>query len=261
MRHLIISDIHTHHHRAQQIIDAVPHDVVVCLGDFFHDFNDTPDTNLATARWLKQKLADPNFIALWGNHDIVSAFPSHVTYCSGWDLDKQCAIDTVMRHDDWAKFRPCYYIEQGNWLLSHAGVNRHVFEEPALGLTPDVVACRCYDGLVKIAGGDASPCFAAGRSRGGTYNWGGITWQDFSELTPVEEFKQIVGHTPLWPEPQVRFMRNGGAIKQQTHSNFNGWETHPELAVDLDTHGNHYAVLEDGRLEIFSTKDLTCISS
>jgi hypothetical protein len=251
-KYLIIPDIHLHHLNAQRVIDTVPHDIVICLGDFFHDFNDTPEMNLETARWLKQKLAEPNFVALWGNHDLVSAFPSSETSCSGWTQEKQSEIDTVMAHQDWAKFKPCYHVEQGNWLISHAGISPNVFRTLSL----DFIQRYCAEGIEYAKQGRFHPTIAAGWERGGSAMYGGITWQDFAILLPVAEFKQIVGHTSRWDVPQVRFLNKREEVRQQSYNRFNGWNTHPELAVNLDTKGRHYGILTDGVLSVHSTEQL-----
>ena len=252
MRYLIISDIHTHHDTAQRIIDSVPHDVVVCLGDFFDDFGDTARNNEDTAIWLKDKLAQANFVACWGNHDISYWCPNRATWCSGFGDGKQAAVSSVLGPADWAKFRPFYYIQEGNWLLSHAGVNRYAFGNPACPLNVEDIGQACKEGLYATSLGQYHPVFQAGWDRGGVNRYGGITWQSFETLIPLDEFRQVVGHTPSWPQPQVRFFGKGGNIRQQSVGNFHGWGNHPEIVVDIDTHNRHYAVIEDGKISIHS---------
>jgi Calcineurin-like phosphoesterase len=249
---LLIADIHDHWKIAQQIVDTVEHDLVVFLGDYFDSFWGGLDDARATATWLKQSVHNPKHVHLVGNHDLAYLHPCRWTYCSGNAGDKHKVIYEVLANEDWAKLKPFHYVETGNWLCSHAGIARHLFERPD-GLTLDGIDQKCKDGLASLAFGQHSHAFAAGYERGGGQPYGGIVWQSFETLTPIKEFRQICAHTPSWPEPQVRFMNKDGRIFQRTHHRFNGWKTHPEVAVNLDTHLKHYGILEDGKLSIHET--------
>ena len=254
-KYLIIPDIHLHHLKAQRVIDTVPHDMVIFLGDFFHDFGDTPSANADTAIWLKKKLADPTCVCLWGNHDMVSWVKNDITFCSGWDPIKQEAINSVLGPDDWHAFKPFFHVPEGNWLISHAGVNRHIFADPDGKLTLDGIALACANGLSAVANG-VKPChpFGAGYDRGGYNRYGGITWQDFDCLVPLKEFKQIVGHTCRWKFPQVSWMSDSGRIKLGDYRYYQGWDSPWPMAVCLDTANRHYGILEHGKLSIHESK-------
>lgn len=249
MKYLIIPDIHLKTHDAQVIIDAVDHDRVVLLGDIFDDFNDTPQFAVGAARWLQEKLRDPKCIVLWGNHDIAYGIPSRYTQCSGWTPEKQGAINSVLGPSDWSKFLPFYNIQEGNWVLSHAGVRAEVFfgrkETPSV----ELLDMRCREGLEILRNGGPTRFFGAGFSRGGSQPYGGITWCDFvDELSPVGGFRQVVGHRPL-EKPQVMFWGRGFQRLVQTYNRFNGWD-HREIVVGLDTHLKYYAVICDGVISI-----------
>jgi Calcineurin-like phosphoesterase len=251
-RYLIIPDLHHKWKIAQQIIDAVKHDYVIFGGDFFDDFNDDVSITRVTALWVKESLTHENRIHLLGNHEMPYFLPCQWTFCSGYHPEKAKVINSVLTNEDWEKFSPFHYVEEGNWLISHAGVARELFEDPQRGFTIEVIAERCTQGIIALSSRQHSPYFAAGYSRGGSQYLGGINWQDFNELSPIKEFKQIVFHTPSWEEPQVKFANKDGRVFQRTYHRFNGWNTRP-LAVNLDTRLRHYGVLEDGKLSIHET--------
>ena len=69
MKTLIIPDIHTKWEKAQKAIEKYPADEVICLGDYFDDFDDTPEMAMDTATWLKDFISRKNTVALVGNHE------------------------------------------------------------------------------------------------------------------------------------------------------------------------------------------------
>jgi hypothetical protein len=84
----------------------------------------------------------------------------------------------------------------------------------------------CAECLRDLDNGRMHPLVAAGRSRGGREKCGGITWQDWRELEPIHDLRQIVGHTP---DLRVRRKESGNGS-----------------AVCLDTRLLHYGCVEDG---------------
>lgn len=217
MKSIIISDIHNKWRIAQDIIDYEKDaDWRFFLGDIYDNFGDTLEDIEATAKWHKLALNDPKNVFLFGNHDIFYRFPNNYALrCSGNTRDKAQVINSVLTIFDWAKTQ--LYTEVDGWLLSHAGVDRPYTD----------LAKTCRDALAQAEAGLVPPLLNAGWARGGPLPTGGILWQDFNlEFEPVDRLKQIVGHTPQ-KEPRQK----GG-----------NW--------CLDTHLNHFGILEDGELTI-----------
>ena len=118
------------------------------------------------------------------------------------------------------------------FLLSHAGWNR-AFADANGRITTDYIDSLCAECLHELDQGRMHPLAAAGNSRGGSAEVGGIVWQDWRELKPIPGLRQIVGHTP------------GIEVREKNVDNAS--------AVCLDTRLCHVGVLEDGILRIHTT--------
>ena len=66
-------------------------DLTVFVGDYFDQFGDGPEHAYRTAKWLKNSLAEPDRIHLWGNHDLAYWEPVHFR-CPGYTPEKREAI-------------------------------------------------------------------------------------------------------------------------------------------------------------------------
>lgn len=220
MKTLIIPDIHCKHSRAEAIIQHVPHDQVVLLGDYFDDWKDSPDMNAATAEWLKGKLADPTVLALWGNHDQHYLLDHRRWICSGYDPLKKLAIRAILTQEDIAKL--ALAVTCGGYLLSHAGFDRRLVGE-AFG-RQHLADFANYEVLPLMLEGEAHRLLGIPFSRGGDRAVGGITWQDWTEFYDITDVPQIVGHTEV-ASPR--------------------WEGD---SVCLDTRLHHYGLITDGEL-------------
>jgi len=225
-RTLVLSDVHHKWKKAQVIIDSVPHDHVIHLGDHQDDFGDTPWQALATAKWTKDRL-DAGDTILLGNHDLPYWFPhpKHNWGC-GWDSGKHNIIQSVLSTKDRKKFK--LWVECEGWLLSHAGF------------------CSMYADLVPyhdifidetLHSGDTHPLiYSVGAARSGMFSKlqsnGGCLWIDWNELKCELDkvgvvWKQIVGHTPhKYPN---------GKKRQDGNTDW-----------CIDTHLKHYGIIEDG---------------
>ena len=69
-KEIIIPDLHQRHGWVDAYLSKRKHDRAIFLGDYFDDFDDTVDEAVATAKWLKSHLDDPDKVLLYGNHDI-----------------------------------------------------------------------------------------------------------------------------------------------------------------------------------------------
>ena len=169
----------------------------IFLGDYFDQFDDTPEDAGRTAVWLKSSLAQPNRIHLWGNHDLAYGFSEiQEAWCSGFTWEKCNAINAVLSPDDWTELQLSHW--EDGFLFSHAGWTNQFSGGSSLAQVSDrrthltaeeVGAWRC----LKI--GKRHWIWGAGYLRGGTQPCGGLLWCDVREFTPIPGLNQIFGHT------------------------------------------------------------------
>ncbi len=203
----------------------------IFLGDYFDQFDDTPEDAARTAAWLKSSLAQSNRVHLWGNHDLAYGFSEiSEAWCSGFTWEKCNAINAVLSPDDWTRLRLTHW--EGDFLFSHAGWSRefsggpsraHVSELRTHLASEEVGAWRC------LKMGKAHWIFGVGCIRGGTERCGGLLWCDVREFMPIAGLNQIFGHTP----------GNLGTVKSGRDS-FN-------LCLDTcsrETGARHYLIIE-----------------
>lgn len=222
-RTLIIPDIHHKTAIADEVLGRESYDGAVFLGDYFDDFDDTPEDARRTAEWLRAHAGDSRLTFLFGNHDIPYRFTAEGIDCPGFEIDKWMAVLQVLTEACWDRFRLHAWVD--GHLLTHAGWNRHFADAHGL-VTPALIDDLCAECLRDLNNGRMHPLVAAGRSRGGREACGGVTWQDWRELEPVPAMRQIVGHTP---DLRVRHKDSGGGT-----------------AICLDTRLLHYGCLENG---------------
>lgn len=195
---LVIPDIHTHHEKADRIISKYKKThKFVFIGDYFDQFSDTPESNSATAQWLKNTMNElPDSVFLYGNHD-VHYHPSFSVICSGFSTQKKTAINEVLTIDDWNKLK--YFHFENGWWFSHAGLTMEWFANPITGeITVEDTQKIIDDAVIKLINGDNNNAiWAASYARGGRNKVGSITWCDWRELPLIPNTKQVVGHTPI----------------------------------------------------------------
>jgi len=201
MIQLIISDLHHKIDKANKIINQVNPDQIICLGDIFDDFNDTPEMVNKTSEWFVNFIENPNNIYIFGNHCLQYAYPDRYFRCSGYQEWKFFTINDIIKRKHWnlAKY---YYVLNNTWLLTHAGLhkfnlpdnikrfykNRQTFlTKISKYLDKEIIEGLRGKGWI----------FHAGHARGGSRKVGGITWCDFNkEFYPIKGLNQIFGHTP-----------------------------------------------------------------
>jgi hypothetical protein len=249
MRLLILPDIHNLINIADRVINKVPHDLALCLGDAFDNFGDNSADAARTAGWLKNFLTYGVFIL--GNHDL--SYYCYVNYkqlwCPGFDLHKYSAVNKILSESDWRNCVLHYYLD--NWLFTHAGFDERLLsnEVRKLALTSAIInniSALCKFALFTLQNPNGSNSYLpepvqcllnVGKDRGGDAPVGGITWSDFNSLIPVNGLNQCFGHTP---DNYVRVKTS-----KDNHK-----------AVCIDTHLKHFAILEDGNLTIHETNSL-----
>lgn len=196
MKTLVIGDLHNRVDWVERCIEAVNPDLTLFLGDYFDNFNETLECTSRTALWLRESLDQPNRVHLLGNHDMPYRFPlSFNLLCPGFTHEKSIIINDILSVDTaWKKTKSFHWVD--GWLLSHAGISLNLLH-PLKGFDLDELRKVEEDSFEKCTADISTPMFGCGRSRGGNYHSGGITWQDFDvDFVPIEGVNQIVGHTP-----------------------------------------------------------------
>lgn len=217
MLELVIPDIHTKWEIAEKYIELYGPQVdhIVCLGDYFDDFNDGPKSNAATAEWIKTHLYDPKFTFLLGNHDQHYSYGDKLHYnaqCSGYTRNKHRAISKVLGIKDWDEFE--LYRLSGRFLYTHAGYTQYLARQV-------VKVGRNFKTQIEKARMDVkirmyNDMIAPGYSRGGNEPVGGLLWCDFNDdFKPIPGLCQVFGHTrAAYPHMKANFNHKTDTIRQ-----------------------------------------------
>ena len=226
---LIIPDIHTNYLDAELIISSEHPDKVIFLGDYFDNFDETPESADQTAYWLSHSLNNKDRIHLIGNHDVSYMTDLIHLRCSGFSELKRHAIN--MHRIRWDKMKLYHFLD--DWLCTHAGVSKMFFEKYTKLDLPDFMQESTKD-LENINNSEYQHRFLqAGKSRGGKHEYGGIVWCDYDEFKDIPGQKQIFGHT------------RSNLVRQTPNH------------ICLDTGLSNYAIYLDKKMEIRKfTKDL-----
>lgn len=205
MRTLVLGDPHNKIETLNDIIGFEKPDKTVIVGDFHDDWKDGASKAKKTAIWMKERLTDPKFVMLMGNHDAQYAFPYRTVHNSdnpqdrfmnscGANRSKWEAIHRVFTTSDWHRIH-LFHEEQG-FVLSHAGIHPMYFEKlgslwnPAFQqVTEEQFWHAPYQCWVNVVG----------TVRGGyEHSIGGALWCDYNyEFRGTPGVKQIFGHTHL----------------------------------------------------------------
>jgi hypothetical protein len=232
MRAIIISDLHNRVEWVEPALSSLQYDKVIFLGDYFDNFDDTPEDAKKVAKWLKQSLPKPDRVHLCGTHEMWYRFPDNpFLQASGNTKQKSDLINHILAANDWNLLRLCYY-EQG-FLLTHAGIHSYLLGKNNLSTQEmlDRIKSETEKALQDVKNGKINPWLDAGFARGGLQIVGGITWLDWlDEFEPVPYLNQIVGHT------QLRFP------EEKTTENSKNY--------CLDTRNKHIGMLENGVLYV-----------
>lgn len=230
MKTLIIPDIHHHCEKAEKIINHELPNQTVFLGDYFDDWGDDYRLSIITAEWLASSLERKNRIHLMGNHDISYAIRHSSYKCSGYEIGKDYAINSILKETDWRKLKTHTWV--GNYLCSHAGVHEFFYLKYGKNKPFNVWLDKiCHEAMENAyAGNPALPILRAGVSRGGIENYGGIMWCDSDEFVGIKCVNQIFGHTP---SEKPRWLNFGSPSSKKYSQN---------LALDNHGHSNYYAI-------------------
>lgn len=184
MRTLIIPDVHEQYNDLLKLEDRMEEaDRVVMLGDFWDTFQPEGQQGLITT-WLLEKLWDPKYTVLWGNHDCHYAFDRSEFLCTGYNPETKRLLRKEMSEDVWRRFK--IFTQVGPYMVSHAGLNSKTL----------YLVEKEKEALEKAFAGGFHPMWQAGRASGGYAEFGGPTWLRWWELEDVG-IPQIVGHTKV----------------------------------------------------------------
>lgn len=268
---LILPDIHHRVDQVDKIIKSVGADQVICLGDVFDDFDDTPDMVRNTSEWLVEFVKNPNHIMITGNHDMHYRYPNRCFKCSGYEQWKEFITNDMITQSTWNELKWYHWLDD-KFLLTHAGLDESNLPEDIDTTYKDrekfIYTISSYldeqiaDGFKYAAEGHPHWVFGAGRSRGGAMSVGGITWCDFErEFIPIRGLNQIVGHTPnryiRWknlPSNGKRVNNMVGHEYVPTNEILDNVEASTNIC--LDTNNYHYSIWNGKKLTTHHIGDL-----
>lgn len=260
-RLLIIPDIHHLVSRVDRILKSESYDKVIFLGDFFDSYDDKfTEGAIETCHFLLQHVIyNPKSIILWGNHCTHYLGNNPKTQCSGYTKAKHQAIKVFIKPEHIKKWQWFHY-EDGVF-LSHAGLHQgyipHFIKQDNGINIPDLLeflTCEAkeadktlFNGLSKLHW-----FMSAGRLRGGYSPFGGLVWQDINEFVHINGLTQIFGHTYCNPPKIITEYASNGKELDKGEVVFGDGKS----SCVLDSHLNHYAILENGKLTIKKYADL-----
>lgn len=253
---LIIPDLHLNWRRADRIINYVGADEILFLGDYFDQFDDTPEDINEMVDWLEHSVKQPNRIHLLGNHDMHYAFPDSKFQCSGYEQWKMFIIRDRLKTKFWDSFK-FYHILDETWMCSHAGLHDLHVPQKIKNMRKNRPAflkeiSKYLDAEIIKGFRGESWIFRAGRARGGYQRVGGITWCDEREFKPIVGLNQVFGHTPIDVAVGNKWINTADAPTPPDYTN-----TNHSYNLDIDTRGGmRWAVWNGTTLEIGNYKDL-----
>lgn len=198
---LAVGDLHGK--SSWQVIDFDQYDKVIFMGDYVDSTNHSDEEildNLYKVIEVKKRLPE-KVVLLLGNHDIQYLYYPDFR-CSGFRPTMQLSLPELFNQNAHL-FQVAYQIN--NYLFSHAGVSLpwyHRFES-LIEKIPLGEALESKDLATLLNALDQTwhrdLLHEVGIKRGGSKEFGGVTWADKEELwdNPLEGYHQVVGHTPV----------------------------------------------------------------
>lgn len=248
---VIVSDPHNHIDKIDVIFKKENADINICLGDWYDSFfYDESFHYENTTKYLMEKfLSDPKNYTLFGNHDLHYLYENDRTICSGYEEWKYNVIGDVLGKNRVSvrnKFH--WFIVLDDILLTHAGLDSRLLP-PQIKTNNDIFDYldeQSNQASFKLISNGGHWFYQVGRSRGGMNKTGGIVWCDFDrEFEPIEDLRQIVGHTNQWKN----------AVSKQHH--LEGFVNIIEANnICIDCNMNQYLTLTNGKLELKNYSDL-----
>ena len=188
---LVIPDVHERVAQLpilQNLIDEAracdPTQRIIFMGDVWDTHGEHHPQDICD--FISTNLPNTQVEFLLGNHDAHYLFSSGLLRSSGYSWGTAAVINgwpDKNRYTSGLKF--CTNV--GKWWLSHAGIH------PSLDCYKDPAKQAEAFALLRVNG--CPQAAAAGWSRGGTEEYGGLTWLDWSEHEVGQDDFQICGHT------------------------------------------------------------------
>ena len=245
----MIGDPHQHVKLVRRIINFEQSDYVVVLGDWFdsHVYFSKQDA-LDTAIFVKHFLFTENCFSLIGNHDLPYLYANPSTICSGYSKTTNDTVNEVFGKDFQQireKFKWFLWID--DWFVSHGGLHTNHFPPIWKTVNKQTVTEFLNDQIkqaeITLINNGTHWLYRSGKARGGTQPIGGLTWLDFrKEFVPIEEFRQIVGHTYM-----------GQTVK--THVENGSLDIH-DCDLCIDTQLCEYLIITSGKIEVKKSIDI-----
>jgi len=271
MKYLILPDVHNRFEVAEKIIKSVKPDKTIFLGDYFDDFGDDPQIIADVADWFHHSVNQKDRIHICGNHDLHYWFKDNDSMrCSGYEQFKSITINDFVTKQDWEKL-VFFYILDGKWLLSHAGlhpswIDSNKFQagsivESSLDKLKSFLEASSINAKKEFYKGGMHWFAMPGFSRSRSPYYGGITWCDWTkEFHPIRGIHQIVGHTPDYTLRWSIVEEGGTKIQSLPLERV----SNPTLSdkssynICLDSHpgSQYYAIYEDDKFTVQKTKDI-----
>jgi len=212
-------------------------DEVIFLGDYFDQFDDSPEDAEKTARWVKRRLHLKGYYFIMGNHESQYRWPKcpwHKT--AAGSRDKQEAIDSVLTKEDWAKM--LFAVQRENWWFTHAGLHPRLFMHPVMGFSAQKVWDKLHEAEFQCEAGLYTRITDEQHHEGEMPS--GPLWLRWQQFEPILGINQVVGHTP-GNEPRILEVGDSG---NQNDYSFN---------MNLDTANRYYAILQNNKLVAHKT--------
>lgn len=215
---LVIGDIHLNHKKIKQILKKWDGPIIQ-LGDWFDNFGEKEADTIATAKLFKEFVHRPETITLMGNHDIQYRINDQgAIYCSGYEQWKYDTINGIVEEKDWCKLK--YFHYEKNFWFSHAGISDFWFQHPLLGTTTEVIEQKISKAEAALEARDyrrIGCLYAADYYRGGNNVFGGLLWNDWSNVQQHDGITEVVGHTPSNHIRVINWDENSTSINIDTH--------------------------------------------
>jgi len=172
----------------QNLIDEAracdPTQRIIFMGDMWDTHGEHCPQDICD--FISHNLPNTQVEFLLGNHDAHYLFTSALLKSSGYNVHTAATINEWPDKDRYIQgLRFCTKV--GKWWLSHAGIHFTLdyYKDHAM-------QTQAFD-LLRVNG--CPQAAAAGWSRGGTAEFGGLTWLDWSEHEVGQDDFQICGHT------------------------------------------------------------------
>src|SRR5690554_5379311 len=199
---LAIGDLHGR--SCWQAIQFDQYDKIVFLGDYVDSEHYGDREILSNFRAVidLKKTFPEKVVLILGNHDIQYLYYPKYS-CSGFRPTMQPTLTEIYNRYHHL-FQIAYQIN--NYLFSHAGISLPWHEEfiGYLGRSDSLAEMAAEKSLATVLNAVDQTAHRdilhqVGIKRGGSREYGGITWADREELWdyPLEGYHQVVGHTPV----------------------------------------------------------------